>query len=357
MVPTAIAVEKPTYRVALGSVTAQLVKSGRIAPVRQDQLAFPLEGSLATLTVGKGDAVRAGDVVATLDTAALEQLLQAAEADLELAQAQLATAEENQAANFRRAEIGIELAQLRLDFAVAEAGAVPTAEEALTIEVLKRELELAQLDLGALQQGVDPLLSNQVAQMQREVEGIEARMAQSALVAPLDGTVTAVYAAPGDLVAAGEPVLAIADLTRAEVQLPLVERELQQLTEGMVAVGIVPAQPETTFPMTVRQLPYPYGTGVQGSEANGLALVAFDDPTQAAALSMGARIEVAVLLDRHEAVLWLPPAAIREFNGRLFVVVQEGEAQKRLDVKVGLQNEQQVEITSGVTEGQQVVGP
>jgi hypothetical protein len=39
------------------------------------------------------------------------------------------------------------------------------------------------------------------------------------------------------------------------------------------------------------------------------------------------------------------------------VVVQEGQTQKRLDVKIGLQNENQIEIVSGVSEGQLVVGP
>ena len=77
----------------------------------------------------------------------------------------------------------------------------------------------------------------------------------------------------------------------------------------------------------------------------------------AADLSIGERIGVVILLEEHDDVLWLPPAAIREFNGRHFVVVQEGQIQRRLDVKIGLQNENQIEILSGVSEGQLVVGP
>ncbi len=357
MVPTAIAIEKPTYVVEKGSVTSQLFKSGRVTPVTQNQLHFTIEGQIATLSANKGDTVLAGDVVATLDTTSLEQSLQAAEANLKLAQEQLTLAQESRATHLRRAEIGVELVQLRLDFAVAEAGAAPTGEQLLAIEVLKRELELAQLNLAEFDHDVDPALSNQVAQMEREVEQIKSQVAESTLIAPISGTVTAVNAATGDTIAAGETVLIIADLSHVEVQAPLLDRELQELTEGMAAVGIVPAQPGTTFPMTVRQLPYPYGTGPQGSEADGLARIAFADPAQATDLSIGERIEVAILLEQHDNVLWLPPAAIREFNGRLFVVVQEGDAQKRLDIKIGLQSENQIEITSGITEGQLVVGP
>jgi len=357
MVPTAIAIEKPTYIVEHGSVISQLFKSGRITPVNQNQLSFAIDGHIATLLADEGETVSAGDIVAMLDTAVLEQSLQAAESELNLAQEQLAIAQESKATNLRRAEIGVELVQLHLDFALEKAGETPTADQILAIEVLKRELELAQLHLGEFDSAVDPSLSNQVAQTQLQLERIQSQINQSTLVAPISGTVTAVNFEEGDSVAAGETVLVIADLNRVEVQVTLLDRELQALSEGLVAFGTVPSRPETSFPMTVRQLPYPYGTGAQANEADSIVRISFDDPTQVAELSIGERIEVAILLERHDNVLWVPPAAIREFNGRLFVVVQEGEIQKRLDIKIGLQNENQIEIVSGVSEGQSVVGP
>ena len=357
MVPTAIAIEKPTYIVETGSVTSQLFKSGRITSVNQNQLSFAIDGHIATLLVDGGETVADGDSVAVLDTTMLEQSLQTAESDLNLAIEQLTIAQESKATNLRRAEIGVELIQLQLDFALNDAGETPSAEQILAIEVLRRELELAQLNLNEIDSVVDPSLANQVAQAQLQVDRINTQIGQSTLVAPLTGTVTAVNFAEGDSVVAGETVLVISDLNQVEVQVPLLDRELQTLFEGMAALGTIPAQPETIFPMTVRQLPYPYGSGAQGNETDSFVRVSFDDPTQAAALSIGERIEVAILLDKHDDVLWLPPAAIREFNGRLFVVVQEGESQKRLDIKIGLQNENQVEIVSGVSEGQLVVGP
>lgn len=358
MVPTAIAIEKPTYVVERGGVASQLFKSGRVAPVTQAQVSFAADGFIASLPVSRGEEVQAGDVVAVMDTAALEQALQAAALDLRLAQEQVAIAQESKAKDRRRAEIGVELVQLRLDFAVAEAGTSPTGEQVLAVEVLKRELELAELNLTELDGEVDPTLSSRAAQMAREVERIEGLIAQATLVAPIAGTITAVNAAAGDPIIAGEPVLVIGDLTTVEVQLPLLEREVQALAEGMAAVGTLPSRPGASFPMTVRQLPYPYGTGGQNDAATDtIAHLAFADPAQVAGVSIGERIEVAVLLESHSDVLWLPPAAIREFNGRLFVVVQEGEAQKRLDIKIGLQNDNQIEIVSGVAEGQLVVGP
>ncbi|HEX9019266.1 MAG TPA: hypothetical protein VF806_08760, partial [Anaerolineaceae bacterium] len=57
-------------------------------------------------------------------------------------------------------------------------------------------------------------------------------------------------------------------------------------------------------------------------------------------------------------VLWLPPQAIRTFEGRNFVVVKNETGQSaRTDVKIGIKNDDRVEIVSGVKEGQEVVAP
>jgi multidrug efflux pump subunit AcrA (membrane-fusion protein) len=56
-------------------------------------------------------------------------------------------------------------------------------------------------------------------------------------------------------------------------------------------------------------------------------------------------------------VLWLPPQAIRRFDGRTFAVVQDGQAQRRVDIELGLEGDDRVEIVSGLTAGEIVVAP
>jgi len=53
----------------------------------------------------------------------------------------------------------------------------------------------------------------------------------------------------------------------------------------------------------------------------------------------------------------LPPVSIRSFQGREFVVIQEGDGQARADVRLGLESDERVEIIEGVQEGQVVIGP
>ena len=65
-------------------------------------------------------------------------------------------------------------------------------------------------------------------------------------------------------------------------------------------------------------------------------------------------------LSRHSRTdqlrLFLPPEAVRSFEGRRFVVVREGERERRVTVKVGIETEDRAEITEGVEEGDVIVG-
>ena len=52
----------------------------------------------------------------------------------------------------------------------------------------------------------------------------------------------------------------------------------------------------------------------------------------------------------------LPPAAIRTFAGRKFVEIEEDGVRKRVDVVLGIESAERVEIREGLEEGQTVVG-
>ena len=356
-VPTAEAIEKPTYTVETGTVDSQFIISGRIAPVQQTPILFPLGGQLVELAVQQGDQVAAGDVLARLDTADLEQQLSSAQANLDLANAQLAAVEANLANARQRAEIGYDRVKLRLDYAIEQAGETPSAEEALQISLLGLELDLAQLTLDELETAVDPALAVEITRAELVVSEIQATIDASTLIAPSAGEMLSVNVRENDFVTAENLFGIIADLTDLEVNINMVLCDMRDLAEGMRATAVIANRPGDPFEMTVRQLPYPYGSGNQTEEEDCSVKVAFNDPAEAAQFQPGDRATLVITIDERENVLWLPPAAVREFNGRSFVVIQEGGAQKRIDVSIGLKNDDQFEIKSGVEAGQVVIGP
>jgi hypothetical protein len=114
-------------------------------------------------------------------------------------------------------------------------------------------------------------------------------------------------------------------------------------------------RPGETFGGTVRQLPYPYGGGTVDTGDDDTAVhVAIEDGVD---LELGELATVSIVLEEKENVLWLPPAAIRTYQGRDFVVIQlDDGSQKRVDVLVGIVTDERVEMVAGVEEGQVIVG-
>lgn len=73
-------------------ITSTFSSVATIEPVDQATVGFPTGGTVTSVEVAAGDSVAIGDVLATLDTADLEQALRSAEADLADARNVLATA-------------------------------------------------------------------------------------------------------------------------------------------------------------------------------------------------------------------------------------------------------------------------
>ncbi len=353
-IPTAVTAARPTYEVAKGTVTFTLEFTGRVVPAVAEPLAFPRDGQVATVYLDAGDAVQAGDVIADLDNSALEAELILAQSALTVAEGQLALSQQQIAQERQAAELARDLARLDLDFAVQEAGSSPTAEAQYQIDRLSLLLALAQLAVDGLDSTLDPELQNTVDEAALRVAELESQMVRSQLLAPFDGAISSLNLAPGRSVAAFEPVGIIADPTQIEVSANLPEAQMRELAEGM-AVEIVPAgTPGEPLLGAVTRLPAPFGSG-SGEAAD--TRLQFDDTTAAFnRYQPGDRVRITIIVTERPDVLWLPPAAIRDFNGRKFVVVQTDGIEQRVDVTLGIEGNGRVEIVDGLSEGQIIVG-
>lgn len=354
LVPTSVAVSKPTYTVARGDVVRTITLSGRVVPITEADLSFTMAGSVAEVLVEREQTVAAGDVLARLDTQAVATDLILAQAALDTAQGRLTAVTAQLTNDRRRAEIALERAQLRLDHARAQAGDNPSSDETLDIQLLVLDVELAELALSELTAGPEPGIQAAVAEAQLRVDELTAVMAAAELVAPWDGVVIRANLEPGQLLGMGETAVILADLSQLEVQGVVSQAaDMEKLVEGMEATVNIASRPGEPLAGFVSTLPIPYGSSDTLPESG--IRVAFDDP-KAVSLANGDRVTVDLVLGESFNALWLPPAAIRDFSGRHFVVVQDGDTQRRVDVVLGLESGSRVEVVDGVEEGQTIVG-
>lgn len=236
------------------------------------------------------------------------------------------------------------------------------------IDMAAKQVALAQNALNDAKQGVDPLLENDVQRAELSLKTLQAQVSDAQIVAPYDGKVESLRISAGSPIEAYVAGVIVADPTAVEVVADVNSTMLTELKEGMAVTITLVSFPDKPLWGKIRQLPYPYGSGsATKTDSSGTTTNAETDTStrievdpaalNGMQLEMGDLTRMTVVLEKKTDVLWLPPQAVRTFEGRKFVVVQEGDGQRRVDVKVGIQSEDRVEIEEGLKEGQVAVAP
>ena len=354
-IPTAQIALKPTYTVQRGDVIDTATFSGRVSPEREEELFFRTDGRIRSVFFKRNEMVKQGDVIAEYEIDALERELNAAELELERAQVTLDEALRNHELDRRAAQARLERAQIVLEGAERD-----NTVSRFQAEAYQKDVEVAQIEVDRLNAGVSPLLQNDLTRAQYAVEKLKQEIAEAQVIAPFDGVLLSLALTPGQAVNGYQPVASVADASTVEISADLLSNQLQLLAEQMPVTFVFSSRPSETLHGVIRRLPYPYGSGGSGQtieEKDKSTRITVTETLAAGDYTLGDLVRVTAEVERADGVLWLPPAAIRNFNGRLFVVVQDGDVQRRVDVRVGVEADDRVEILEGVEEGQVIVGP
>ncbi len=277
--------------------------------------------------------------------------LLAAKDRLETARARAQLALSQAEAQVTQAEESLRQARVRLA-ELQEKPAVADAEAALQQAETGYEQAIADADPESYNLR---LLALDLEQIQMDIEDLEGQVANARLIAPFEGQILSLNVKAGDAAQAFDAVGVLADPNELEITAELGSEELSQMALNQQAVITLRNRPGETFGGTVRQLPYPYGgTTVDTGDDDTAVHVAIEGDVD---MTLGELATVSIVLQEKENVLWLPPAAIRTYQGRDFVVVQlDDGSQKRVDVLLGIVTDERVEITAGLEEGQTIVG-
>ncbi len=351
-IPTPIVPSKPVYQVERGKIVYERRFFGRITPVVTEEIAFEIDGRIQETFVERGVDVSEGDVLAHLNTAALESQLLAAEEELAIAQSIFQSADSQVRFDSQRALLHLEMAQLRLDHALAQAGEEPSSDDQLNISLMTIQLDLAQVAIDELDAGVDPQLRFDVTRAQKRVDEINATIAKAELIAPMTGRLIVFSPDPGEPMIAYEAIAVIADLSILEITDEMDADDLTELAEAMPLTIQRASIPGNVYTGTISSLPSPYGLAT-----DDFVHVAFDEQPPVDEFNVGDRMSFTVVVEERGDVLWLPISAIRQFSGRNFIVVQNEGVQRRVDVRLGLEGGGRVEILEGAEENQTVIGP
>jgi HlyD family secretion protein len=244
-------------------VESGIAGSGTVEATAAD-LGVPMGGRVAEVDVREGDRVSAGQVLARLETLEIEARLAQAEAQVAAARARLLELERGSRPEERaQAQAAVAAARTRRDDAeralvrtrtLLEGGAVSQeqldqAEAGLAIAVAQHDQAVEQLQLVTRGARVEQLAAQEAQVRLAEATVMQVRAAlESALVrAPFAGIVTLRHRQPGEIVAAGSPIVTVMDPHSRWVRIYVRGDEIGRVSLDQPAVILSDSHPDSVF--------------------------------------------------------------------------------------------------------------
>jgi HlyD family secretion protein len=265
------------------------------------EVAAQVVGTVVDVPVEKGDRVKAGQRLATLES-------------------KEAIAAERQA----RASVANARAQYDRNRRLQEKGFVGDA----ALEDSARALEIAL----------------------RQLDAARARLGYMVVKAPADGTLLTRDVDPGDVVSAGKLMMTLSPAGGVELVLQIDERNLGRIRLGQRALASADAYPEQRFPAELAFISP--GVDAQRGTVEVKLRVAQPPPYLKEDMTVSVDIETG----RRPATLALAADAVHDATGAApWVLAVENGRAVRKTVKLGLRGERVVEVLDGLAEGALVV--
>jgi len=352
-----VAVENAEKRRIVETVTA----NGKIQPETEVKISPDVSGEIVELTVKEGDHVEKG------------QLLIRIKPDIYISQRDRSLA----AISSARAR----LAQAEAQFTQAELTFSRTKQLFEEQTISKSEYEQAEASFSVAKAEVDAA-NYSVISAEASLKEATENLVKTSIYSPMTGTVSMLLVEAGERVAgtglmAGTELLRVADLSRMEAQVEVNENDIVRVKTGDTALIEVDAYPDhkfkgivteiassakttgvsadqvTNFDVKILVLPESY-KGLPGKETNPLR------PGMSATVDIQTEIKsgivavpIQAVTTRTDTTKVTQTASDEEI--RTLVFITDGKYALAKDVRTGIQDNNYIEILSGVAENDRVI--
>ena len=341
----------PAAKVTRAELSNDLSLTGEFQPYQEVDLMAKVSGYLKSIRVDIGDQVREGQALATLEIPEMEDDMTRAAAAVQAADADVATARDD----LRRATSSHEIAHLSFtrieDVNKQEAGLVPRQD----IDVVhSRDLEseaqlaMAQSRLRSAEQHSQMAISEEAR--------VQTMQKYTQIVAPFSGVITKRYANTGSMIQAGTssqtqamPVVRLSQNNLLRLMLPVPESNVPLIRNGQTVQVNVPSIGKS-FPGRVTRFSKSVQTSTRTMDTE------VDIPNPDFVLVPGMYAEVELRTKQRVNVLSVPVDAIDRTGDSAKVYAVDSSGVIHISaVKIGIETPLQIEIVSGLKEGDTVI--
>ena len=303
---------KPQSHIATQKVTHQkivesLSVSGEVAGKNTVNLTFPISGKVVYVGAKKGDTVTKYQTIAALDQRTIEDNLQNA---VKTAQNQ----------------------QISFDVVNDFNGNRDLTDTGLSVSA-RRQLQTAMNTLDQTKIAVE------IQKIARE---------QAFLIAPIDGILTRADVETPGVTASLTTTYTIVDPTSVVMDMDVDQADIGKVKEGQSVKIVFDAYPDETITQTVKRIDF-----VSHNTTNGGVAFTVETPLpfEPEKYRVGMSANADIVLNEKSNVLIAPLSSIIDNK---YVYVKSGNTFKKRTVTLGLQNDTDAEITSGLTNGEEI---
>lgn len=348
--PRAVPEALITAPVRTGNIENTVLAAGKLDAIERVNVGAQVTGQVKNLKVKTGDRVTKGQLIADIDDLQQKNNLRNAEAALDLVKAEKITKE----AQLRQAESKFKRqrnmlrddAGSREDFESAETG-----------------LAIARADILSLK--------SRMVQSQIEVDKKKLELSYTRVTAPMDGIVIAVVTRSGQTVNAEQSaptIVKIAQLDTMTVHTQISEADITRVYPGQKAWFTIFSEPDRHYDATLRVVePAPDSVlkednGNSGGTTGNASVyysALLDVPNPENRLRIAMTAQVSLLISEAKNVLLIPAAAVTTTpdNRQEVMVINASGIPEPRKVTTGITNNIDIQILSGLREGEEVVIP
>lgn len=345
--------EKPEEFITSKAVRGELVKSidsnGEIYANELIDVGAQVSGQIKKLYVKLGDSVKAGDLIAEIDSATQQNNVDTKRAQLGIYEAKL-----------NSANVALQIAQSKFD-----------REKQLLAKnaTSKEEFEAAKNSLATTTANIQEIKA-QMAQTKISLNTALIDLGYTKIVAPKDGTVVSVRVEEGQTVNSNQlapTIVNIADLSKLRLKMEIAEGDITKIKIGSKVQYSILSEPNKKFDTQISSIDpaltslsngrysQTSSTGVSSSSAiyyYANALVENSDQI----LRIGMTTQNSIILESVKDAIIIPSSAVKNEDGKkvVYVLNPSGVAEKRV-VEVGLSANLKSQIISGINEGESVI--
>jgi len=347
-------------------ITVSATSTGTIKSDNEARLSSERTGRIIRLGAQEGDAVKAGLVLAELESADVAINAERSEAALEAAQSRFKEAAESYAPYKAELESTLKksaavLAEVRLKLDRQKGLFAKGYVSREQYEAVIREYDVAAAshesataamkNLSAKESAISGLKMS-VEEARQSLKSSRLERSRSFIKSPIDGVVTSRKMEVGDTASPGKPIFTVVSLDLLYVETTVDEADVSRVRTGQDADITMDAYPDRIFSGKVYLIsPVVLGERLEARTFRVRTRLTQNVPV----LKPGMSADVEIITDRVDSALLAPSQAVMERGGKRCVYRLEGSKAALTEVSAGLSNWTYTEIKRGLKDGDKVI--